>query len=180
MKIYTKTGDSGTTSLFGGKRLGKDDMRIESYGTIDELNSFIGLVLSHLADEDQRSILLTVQNRLFDMGSVLACDPEKPLLNSDIQESDIVLLENAMDNMESSLEPLKNFILPGGSVAISFTHICRTVCRRAERRVISLSRESEVDPMIIKYLNRLSDYFFVLSRYIALKTGVQEILWVPR
>lgn len=180
MKIYTKTGDSGTTSLFGGKRLGKDDMRIESYGTIDELNSFIGVVISQMNDEEHKSILLNVQNRLFDIGSVLACDPEKPLLNSDIQESDILLLENAMDNMENSLEPLRNFILPGGSTAIGFAHVCRTVCRRAERRVISLSRESKVDPVIIKYLNRLSDYFFILSRYMAYKTGVKEILWASR
>ena len=180
MKIYTKAGDSGTTSLLGGKRLGKDDMRIESYGTIDELNSFIGVVISQMNDEEQKSILLNVQNRLFDIGSVLACDPEKPLLNSDIQESDILLLENAMDNMENSLEPLRNFILPGGSTAISFAHVCRTVCRRAERRVISLRRESKVDPVIIKYLNRLSDYFFILSRYMAYKTGVKEILWASR
>lgn len=180
MKIYTKTGDAGTTSLFGGKRLGKDDLRIETYGTIDELNSFVGLLNAYLYDDKLKNILFNVQNRLFDMGSALACDPEKPLLTLDIQESDIVLLEDEMDNMEQALEPLRNFILPGGSPAVSYAHICRTVCRRAERRVISLSRESQVDSMIVKYLNRLSDYFFILGRFIAKESGVSEILWVSR
>ena len=180
MKIYTKTGDEGMTALFGGKRLAKDDLRIEAYGTVDELNSFIGLLNASFSEASQNFFLTEVQKRLFTIGSSLASDPDKKLLRPDITEQDIQLLENAMDTMDQLLEPLKNFILPGGDIAIGYAHVCRTVCRRAERRVISLSKSSEVDPLVIIYLNRLSDYFFVLARYIAHTKAVPEILWTPR
>ena len=180
MKIYTKTGDEGTTSLFGGKRVHKDDIRIEAYGTVDELNTFIGLLLTTIFDKDQKHILTAIQNRLFTIGSNLASDPEKQMITPDISEQDIQLLEQAMDNMDNDLLPLRNFILPGGSLSVSYAHICRTICRRAERRVVTLNRESSVDQRIEIYLNRLSDYFFVLSRWLAHIENVKEVLWVSR
>lgn len=180
MKIYTKTGDNGTTGLFGGKRIPKDDLRIEAYGTVDELNSFIGLLNSNFNEATQNYFLSEVQKRLFTIGSNLASDPEKRMITPDITDEDIQLLENAMDTMDQLLEPLKNFILPGGDTAISYAHVCRTICRRAERRVISLDRASIVDPKIIIYLNRLSDYFFVLSRYIGHSKDIPEIPWIAR
>lgn len=180
MKIYTKTGDTGQTSLFGGKRLSKDDMRIEAYGTVDELNSFIGLLNASFIEATQNYMLTEVQKRLFTIGANLASDPEKKLLTPDIKAEDISALENAMDAMDQLLEPLKNFILPGGDVSVAYAHVCRTVCRRAERRIISLSLNSDVEALIITYINRLSDYFFVLARYIAHTKQVNEIPWIPR
>ncbi len=180
MKIYTKTGDSGTTSLFGGKRVFKDDIRIEAYGTVDELNSFIGLLNTSFHEATQNYFLTEVQKRLFTIGSNLASDPEKRMITPDVTDEDIHTLENAMDTMDQLLEPLKNFILPGGDTAVAYAHVCRTVCRRAERKVITLHHGSPVDPKIIVYLNRLSDYFFVLSRYIGHSRDVPEIPWVPR
>ncbi len=181
MKIYTKTGDTGTTALYGGTRVLKDEPRIEAYGTMDELNSHIGHLISHLSESQENiSTLLEIQNRLFTIGSNLASDPSKNLPVPDILESDIELLESEMDRMDVHLEPLRAFILPGGSVSNSVAHICRTVSRRAERRMITLSRESEVNPILIKYINRLSDYFFVLSRYIALKANHKEVQWKGR
>jgi len=180
MKIYTKTGDKGKTSLFGGKRVDKNDIRIEAYGTIDELNTFIAQLLSQLGKTGQEELLLEIQKRLFTIGSILASDPDKDLPTPDVLDSDIELLENAMDNMESNLEPLKTFILPGGSSANSYAHICRTVTRRAERRVITLAQEAEVPEIVIRYLNRLSDYFFMLSRFIAVDLGHDEVPWLPR
>ena len=180
MKIYTKTGDLGTTSLFGGKIVSKDDIRIDAYGTIDELNSFIGLLNASFQEATQNYILSEVQKRLFTIGSNLASDPEKKMITPDVKEDDIYNLENAMDTMDQLLEPLKNFILPGGDTSVAHAHVCRTVCRRAERKVITLNRQSPVDPKIIVYLNRLSDYFFVLSRYIAHSRGIAEIPWIPR
>lgn len=180
MKIYTKTGDEGTTSLFGGRRIAKDDLRIEAYGTVDELNSFIGLLMASFDDKNQKEILTGVQNRLFAIGAALATDPDKSTASSDIHESDIEILENAMDNMDQLLPPLRNFILPGGDTSIANAHVCRTVCRRAERRVISLSSASSVDQRIIIYLNRLSDYFFILSRYLSHIHQVAEIPWIAR
>lgn len=177
MKIYTKTGDDGTTGLFGGKRVSKDDLRIEAYGTVDELNSFIG----HLLDHDHTNLLLqTIQHRLFTIGSSLAADPEKQLITPDITTEDIEALEHAMDHMQEKLPDLKHFILPGGHPSVSAAHVCRTVCRRAERRCISLSRESPLDPLIIRYLNRLSDYFFVLGRMLSHHHDVPEVKWEPR
>lgn len=180
MKIYTKTGDKGQTSLYGGKRLSKDDIRIEAYGTVDELNSFIGLLNASFTEATQNYILTEVQKRLFTIGSNLASDPDKKLLTPDIREEDISALENAMDAMDQLLEPLNYFILPGGDISVAYAHVCRTVCRRAERRIITLAGHSEVDPLIITYINRLSDYFFVLARYIGHTRQIQEIPWIPR
>lgn len=180
MKIYTKSGDQGQTGLFGGKRLDKDDIRIEAYGTVDELNAFIGLLNASYNEATQNYLLTEVQKRLFTIGSNLASDPDKKMITPDIHDEDIVTLENAMDAMDQLLEPLKNFILPGGDMAIAYAHVCRTICRRAERRTISLSKLSQVEPKIIVYLNRLSDYFFVLARYIAHSKNIDEIPWIAR
>ena len=180
MKIYTKTGDQGMTSLYGGKRISKDDIRIEAYGTVDELNSYIGLLISSLPNDDQKDLLFEIQKRLFTIGSILASDPTKEMPTPDLLDSDIELLENAMDNMDAQLTPLRTFVLPGGSDSNSKAHICRTVSRRAERRIISLSGVAELDPIVIKYLNRLSDYFFILSRKIAHDLGHDEVPWLPR
>lgn len=180
MKIYTKTGDTGTTSLYGGRRVSKDELRIEAYGTVDELNSFIGLCASSLLDTDVLEVIMEIQNRLFTIGSSLANDPQKTLDFPDILESDIQLLENTIDNLNKDLTPLTNFILPGGNKAVSYAHICRTVARRTERRVVSLADQEKVDPIIVKYLNRLSDFFFVLARAIAHDQGSAEIIWLPR
>ncbi|MCB0661211.1 MAG: cob(I)yrinic acid a,c-diamide adenosyltransferase [Saprospiraceae bacterium] len=179
-KIYTKTGDKGETSLFGGKRLPKYHLRIESYGTVDELNSYIGLVRDNLQDKVIRSTLKDVQDRLFTIGSNLASDPDKQMKVPDLKQSDIEMLEKEMDRMEKELPVLKNFILPGGHPAVSECHIARCVCRRAERNVVALAVDEKVEPIIITYLNRLSDYLFMLSRKIALDLGVQEVTWQPR
>ena len=178
MKIYTKGGDQGETSLYGGRRVLKDNLRIEAYGTVDELNAFIGLLAANVK-EAHADFLLKIQNNLFNCGSSLAADPLKKLDTPSISEKDIGQIESEIDNMTSRLEPLKYFILPGGSQEISYAHMCRTVCRRAERRVISLNREEEVDPLIIKFLNRLSDYFFVLARKICSDQGHEDIPWKP-
>lgn len=180
MKIYTKTGDQGQTALFGGKRLDKDDLRIEAYGTVDELNAFIGLLNTGFVEATQNYLLSEVQKRLFTIGSNLASDPDKKMITPDINDEDITTLENAMDAMDQLLDPLKNFILPGGDVSVAYAHVCRTVCRRAERRIITLSKLSHVEPKILVYINRLSDYFFILSRYITHSKQLQEIPWIPR
>lgn len=180
MKIYTKTGDKGMTGLFGGARVSKDDIRIEAYGTLDELNSFIGTLISSIDIDHQMSVLTEVQNRLFTIGSNLASDPSKEMITPDLDDEDIKKLEDAIDNMNEHLAPLRAFILPGGSISIGLAHQCRTICRRAERRVVSLSKVSEVDPHIGRYLNRLSDYLFVLGRMIAKSEGIQEVNWIPR
>lgn len=177
MKIYTKTGDDGTTGLFGGKRVSKDDLRIEAYGTVDELNSFLGSLADH--DPDNQ-LLKEIQHRLFTIGSSLAADPDKQLITPDIKASDIDALEQAMDHLNTTLPELRHFVLPGGHPAASAAHICRTVCRRAERRCISLNRESPLDLLIVQYLNRLSDYFFVLSRHLAHVHGAEEVKWMSR
>ncbi len=182
MKIYTKTGDKGTTALVGGRRVSKGDTKIESYGTVDELNSWIGLVRDQPINESRRDTLKEIQDRLFTIGADLASEPEqvrkKPIPS--LLEEDITLLENEMDKMDSELPPLRAFVLPGGHQSVSFAHIARTVCRRAERLVIRLSEEEEVNPMVIKYLNRLSDYLFVLSRKMTQELGSEEITWKPR
>lgn len=178
MKIYTKTGDKGKTSLFGNARVDKDDIRIESYGTVDELNSFMGLLIEEINLEDYRTQLLGIQSKLFDVGSNLAADPDFDYKLPEITASDAEGLEQSIDKMNEVLPALKTFILPSGSKACSYAHICRTICRRAERRVVSLSKVADVDPRIIIYLNRLSDYFFVLSRYILHKAGKDEIPWI--
>ncbi|MEO7210320.1 MAG: cob(I)yrinic acid a,c-diamide adenosyltransferase [Chitinophagaceae bacterium] len=183
MKIYTKTGDKGKTSLIGGTKVSKGSLRIDAYGNVDELNSFIGFVLDQTPDETCKADLKEIQDRLFTIGSELACDPEKNIKMKipDIHESDIDMLERRMDEMDKELLPLKNFILPGGHPAVSATHLARCVCRRAERTCVQmLDLESFVDPIIIKYLNRLSDYLFMLSRYTAHILGITEIPWIAR
>ncbi|AZQ64227.1 cob(I)yrinic acid a,c-diamide adenosyltransferase [Flammeovirga pectinis] len=182
MKVYTKTGDKGETSLFGGKRVSKTHNRIEAYGTIDELNSYIGLVRDQSVNNKRSDILKEIQDRLFTIGAELAADPDKPHLKKpDITEQDIELLEQAIDQMDRELSPLKYFILPGGHTAVSFAHLARTVCRRAERLAIGLVDEGEnIDFIVIRYLNRLSDYLFVISRKMAKELGVDENYWVPR
>ena len=182
-KIYTKTGDEGTTSLIGGTKVYKSDKRIESYGTVDELNSFIGLVGDYLTEEPIKATLKEIQDRLFTIGSSLACDPDKePLMKiPDLKASDTALLENEIDKMNEVLPAMKNFILPGGHVAVSTAHIARCVCRRAERLCVSLKEDNSfIDPLVIIYLNRLSDYLFVLARYIGHLFHATEIAWKPR
>ncbi len=183
MKIYTKTGDKGTTSLIGGTKVSKAHLRIESYGTVDELNSYIGLCKDLLTDDTGKKILLEVQDRLFTIGSSLACDPvkEPKMKIPDLKETDVELLEKEIDRMNETIPPMKNFILPGGHPTLSHLHIARCVCRRAERCCVRLEAEDqEVENIIIKYLNRLSDYLFVLSRYTGHQMNVEEIPWKPR
>jgi cob(I)alamin adenosyltransferase len=182
-KIYTKTGDKGTTSLIGGTKVPKSHLRIDSYGTVDELNSYIGLVSDHITDNHSKIILKEIQDRLFTIGSSLACDPEKePKMKiPDLKEEDIVLLENEIDKMNEVLEPMKSFILPGGHVAVSTAHVARCVCRRAERICVNMQQQNLfVDELVTKYLNRLSDYLFVLARYAGHLMGAPEIPWKPR
>ncbi len=182
-KIYTKTGDLGKTSLIGGTKVSKSHIRIESYGTVDELNSYIGLLNDHLTDTHSKDTLKEIQDRLFTIGSSLACDPDKePLMKiPDLKETDILLLEKEIDAMNEALPPMKNFILPGGHVAVSTAHIVRCVCRRAERICVHMQQEELfVEPLVIKYLNRLSDYLFVLARYTANLLQAPEIPWKPR
>lgn len=183
IKIYTKTGDQGKTSLIGGTKVAKNNIRIDAYGTIDELNSFIGLTADHLVDMHSKGILKEIQDRLFTIGSSLACDPDKePALRiPDLEEGDIVLLEKEIDAMNGVLAPMKSFILPGGHVAISTTHVTRCVCRRAERLCVNMMENNLfVEPLVIKYLNRLSDYLFVLARYAGHLLKVEDIPWKPR
>ncbi len=182
-KIYTKTGDKGTTSLIGGTKVPKSHLRIDSYGTVDELNSYIGLVSDNIADNHSKIILKEIQDRLFTIGSSLACDPEKaPRMKiPDLKEEDILLLENEIDKMNEVLEPMKSFILPGGHVAVSTAHVARCICRRAERICVNMQQQNLfVDELVTKYLNRLSDYLFVLARYIGNLLGAEEIPWEPR
>jgi cob(I)alamin adenosyltransferase len=183
LKIYTKTGDLGKTSLIGGTKVPKSHLRIETYGTVDELNSYIGLVSDLLTDEAGKQILKEIQDRLFTIGSSLACDPDKaPLMKiPDLIESDVVLLEKQIDQMNEVLPAMKFFILPGGHQAISTTHVARCICRRAERLCVQMQQQALfVEPLIIKYLNRLSDYLFVLARYTGHQLQVSEISWKPR
>ena len=183
MKIYTKTGDAGKTSLIGGTKVLKSDPRIEAYGTVDELNSYIGLVSDYCNDEATKIILKEIQDRLFTIGAELACDPKKDtkLPIPDLHESDVELLEKEMDRMDAELPIMKNFILPGGLPSVSFTHIARCVCRRAERCCVNLMEiEGGVNPLIIKYVNRLSDYLFMLARYTGMKNKAPEIIWKAR
>jgi cob(I)alamin adenosyltransferase len=183
LKIYTKTGDKGTTSLIGGTKVPKSHIRIESYGTVDELNSFIGWLSDQLSQEDIRNYLRSIQDRLFTIGSSLACDPDKePLMKiPDLKENDLASLEMEIDQMTDQLPPMKSFLLPAGHVIVSSAHIARTVCRRAERTCVSMvEQELFVDPLVIKYLNRLSDYLFVLARYLASQLEVKDIPWKPR
>lgn len=181
MKIYTKTGDQGTTSLFGGKRVSKADLRIDTYGTVDELNSYLGLLRDQPINQNRADVLIEIQDRLFTIGSMLATEPGNTKVKIPVlSESDVVFLENQIDKMETHLEPMKSFVLPGGHTAVSFGHIARTVCRRAERLTIALNQAESVDPLVIRYLNRLSDYLFVLCRLMTKELQVNETPWKPR
>jgi cob(I)alamin adenosyltransferase len=179
MKIYTRTGDNGTTGLIGGTRVKKYDLRLEAYGTVDELNSFLGVVRSLQTDGHADEILAKIQNKLFVIGAHLATEDSITLIKKQmpVVESDILGLENEMDEMNDQLPELRNFILPGGCQATSFCHVARTVCRRAERLIVELSEKVEVDPKLIVYINRLSDYLFVLSRKVSMDQKAAEILW---
>jgi len=181
MKIYTKTGDKGLTSLIGGTRVPKHHIRIESYGTVDELNSYIGLIADQDITWHDKEILKQIQDRLFTIGSSLAADPEKSkMVIPDLHQEDVELLEKEMDAMDEQLPELRHFILPGGSNAISYCHIARCVCRRAERITVHLAEESPVDEKINIYLNRLSDYLFTLARKIGHDGKIPENQWIPR
>lgn len=188
MKIYTKTGDKGTTALFGGTRVPKHHIRIESYGTVDELNSYIGMVRSQPEiDPRSKEILIHIQDKLFTLGAILATDPKKAVLKSGkerlniprIQEEDVELLEKEIDRMNADLPPITHFVLPGGNTIVAFCHISRCVCRRAERITTHLAEDEEVDQTVIQYLNRLSDYLFVLARKLTHSTQAEEIKWIP-
>jgi len=181
MKIYTKTGDQGTTALFGGQRLPKSDLRIDTFGTVDELNSFIGLLRDQRVNGNRKETLIEIQDRLFTIGSILATEPGNTKVKvPSLQESDVIFLENEIDKMDEQLSPMKFFVLPGGHESVSIGHMVRTVCRRAERRVIALQEQTPVDALVIKYLNRLSDYLFVLCRMMAQELKVEETPWRPR
>jgi len=188
MKIYTKTGDNGTTALFGGTRVPKDHIRIESYGTVDELNSHIGLIRDQEIETHHKEILIEIQDRLFTIGAILATPPEKEVKKNGelrlkklgIIDSDIELLEKEMDAMEEALPQMTHFILPGGHTTVSYCHIARCVCRRAERLAVHLDHNEPVAENAIKYLNRLSDYLFVLARKLSQDLNAVEVKWIPR
>jgi len=181
MKIYTKGGDQGQTSLLGGTRVSKSNVRIHAYGTVDELNAHLGMLGDFTTNKSRQSFIRAVQATLFTIGSHLAADPDKNTMSlPEISEQDVDMLEKAMDEMDQHLPPLKSFVLPGGHQEVSYCHVARCVCRRAERMVIELTAHSPVDALIIKYLNRLSDYLFVLSRLMANELGAEEIPWNPK
>jgi len=180
MKIYTKTGDKGQTALFGGTRVGKDNIQIEAYGTVDELNAHLGFLISQIQEEDLLKVLMPIQSILFDLGSHLASDGKADEYLPELDDKLVLVLENEIDRHAQALPELKNFVMPGGNQRIAASHICRTVCRRAERRVITLSDHKNIPQIIIIYLNRLSDYFFSLSRYLCVLDNVDEVKWNPK
>jgi cob(I)alamin adenosyltransferase len=181
MKIYTKTGDGGMTALFGGKRVSKANLRIDTYGTVDELNSWLGVLRDQIINADRRDTLIEIQDRLFTIGSILATEPGNTKVKIPaLTETDITFLENQIDRMDSELPPMRSFVLPGGHQSISFGHVTRTVCRRAERITIALHEVETIDPLVIKYLNRLSDYLFILTRKMALELKIDDFPWKPR
>jgi cob(I)alamin adenosyltransferase len=181
MKIYTKTGDQGTTALFGGKRVSKADLRIDSYGTVDELNAHIGLLRDQEVNHNRKIFLVEIQDRLFTIGSILATEPgNKKVKTPALQEEDIQSLEKEIDGMETELPPMRVFVMPGGHPSVSVGHIARTVCRRAERLAVALDQQEKVDMLVIRYLNRLSDYLFMLCRKMANELGAEETPWKPR
>ncbi|MGJ5642230.1 cob(I)yrinic acid a,c-diamide adenosyltransferase [Formosa sp. S-31] len=187
MKIYTKTGDKGTTALFGGTRVPKHHIRIESYGTVDELNSYIGLIRDQSINENYKTLLITIQDRLFTLGAMLATPMEKKILKNGkerlnipkISEENITVLEDAIDQMNDELPPMTHFVLPGGHQTVSFCHIARCVCRRAERLATALNDIEPVEPQVLTYLNRLSDYLFVLARKLTHDLKADEVKWIP-
>lgn len=181
MKIYTKTGDAGTTALFGGKRVSKADLRIESYGTVDELNSWIGVLRDQEINKSRQPILVAIQDRLFTIGSILATDPDnKKVKIPALTPDDILLLEKEIDAIDASIPPLKSFVLPGGHISVSFGHVARTVCRRSERLIIALDSTGKIEPLVIIYMNRLSDYLFMLCRQMSFELQANETPWSPR
>lgn len=187
MKIYTKTGDDGTTGLFGGTRVPKHHIRIDSYGTVDELNSWLGLIRDQPIAASSRQQLTKIQEQLFTLGAILATDPKKALLKNGnerlniprISLPEIQFLEDAIDEMDSQLPEMTHFILPGGHTTVSYCHIARTVCRRAERKSTLLFENDPFDPVVLSYLNRLSDYLFVLARKLSNELQVKEVKWIP-
>ncbi|MBJ7882947.1 cob(I)yrinic acid a,c-diamide adenosyltransferase [Gelidibacter salicanalis] len=188
MKIYTKTGDKGTTALFGGTRVPKHHIRIDSYGTVDELNSHLGLIRDQPIDQHYKEIIMIIQERLFTVGATLATDPAKAMLKNGkerlnipkISAADIELLENEIDRMNDSLPPMTHFVLPGGHQTVSFCHIARCVCRRGERLASALNDLEPFQPESLTYLNRLSDYLFVLARKLSSELEAEEIQWIPK
>lgn len=181
MKIYTKTGDSGTTALIGGTRLSKAHIRIDAYGTVDELNAYIGLLRDQPVNAARRDLLKEIQDRLFTVGSHLASEPDQTRKKlPDLHSTDILLLENEMDAMDAKLPVLRAFVLPGGHESVSFGHVARTVCRRAERAVVLLNEHEPMDEIVIRYLNRLSDYLFMLCRLMTHELGAEEVAWKAR
>ncbi|MCG8577297.1 MAG: cob(I)yrinic acid a,c-diamide adenosyltransferase [Flavobacteriales bacterium] len=181
MKVYTKKGDEGKTGLIGGTRVPKYSLRIDAYGTVDELNSYMGLLRDRAVSDEYKEQIIEIQDRLFTLGSHLASDPEKSKMKlPEIGENDIEYLERAIDKMDEELEPMKFFVLPGGHETVSFCHIARCVCRRAERLVVELDEQFEQNPVILAYLNRLSDYIFVYGRYVSVQLNAEEIPWKPR
>lgn len=180
MKIYTKKGDKGMTTLIGGDKVSKFDKRIEAYGTVDELNSYIGILISSIYDQDERIYLIKVQSELFNIEALLATPEGKDFKLPEVTEDDIKEMENRIDNMDSQLERLKNFILPSGSITIAQIHVARCICRRAERIIVELNQSHTVDTRIIAFINRFSDYLFNLARLEAKQTNTEEILWAPK
>lgn len=184
--LYTRTGDLGTTALCGGSRVRKNDQRVEAYGTVDELNAHLGLLRSSLSSVDAMSsvsdTLLLIQNKLFNIGSYLATEHSEGVVNAinGLDHSAINALELAIDALDSPLPPLHFFVLPGGTMQASFAHVARTVCRRAERQIVTLAESTPVDPDVLRYVNRLSDYLFALSRYLNVAAGEEEIAWNPK
>lgn len=182
MKVYTKTGDQGMTSLVGGTRVPKNSIRLEAYGSVDELNCYLGMIRSLVVDQKIAEELANIQMRLFDVGGNLATDPHGKIqrIPLGVENEDVEMLEQAIDRMEAEVPPSRFFVLPGGNEVISFCHIARTVCRRAERRILDLNQETAVEEQVMKYVNRLSDYLFVLSRKLAYDSGIEELKWIPR
>lgn len=181
MKIYTKTGDTGTTALFGGQRVSKAHLRIETYGTVDELNANIGLVRDQEVNQKRKAVLVEVQDRLFTVGAILATEPGNTKVKVPaLSEADITFLEKEIDAMDGELPPMRFFVLPGGHPSVSFCHVARTVCRRAERLAVALNDQEPIDPLVIKYINRLSDYLFQLSRKMSHELNAEETAWKPK
>ena len=182
-RIYTKTGDKGSTSLIGGTKVPKSHIRIESYGTIDELNSYIGLIIANVQDVKSLDTLKEIQDRLFTIGSKLATDPgkETKMVLPELRDADVEKLENEIDRMDDQLPEMKSFILPGGSTPVAFIHIARCICRRAERICVHMQQDGmHVEDRVLQYLNRLSDYLFILARYISQVSGIADIPWRPK
>ncbi|MBI3512217.1 MAG: cob(I)yrinic acid a,c-diamide adenosyltransferase [Bacteroidetes bacterium] len=181
MKIYTKTGDKGQTSLIGGTRVPKHHIRIEAYGTVDELNSYLGLLRDMIVEDHTKKLLVDIQDRLFTIGSILASDPEKSKMKiPELKGEDVTRLEKEIDAIDAVVLPMKHFVLPGGHLTVSHCHIARCICRRAERNITHLAEQVDLNELIIQYFNRLSDYLFMLSRKLSHDLGAEEIPWLPK